>query len=65
MQRMPTSADLSDSELASLRDIVARSFITVGSVNKLRRMRLLELGLIQSAMGGLMPTPAGRMVARR
>jgi hypothetical protein len=64
MQRMPTSADLSDAELVSLRDVVVRSFVTVGSISRLRRTRLLELGLIQSAMGGLMATPAGRMIVR-
>jgi hypothetical protein len=35
------------------------------SLPKARRERLLELGLIADAMGGVMPTLAGRMAARR
>jgi hypothetical protein len=48
-----------------LRGIVAGSFTPSGHVNLAQRERLLELGLIQRAMGGLMPTPAGRILARR
>jgi hypothetical protein len=64
MDRIPSAADLSRDELTSLRTIVARSFIPGGQINKEQRARLLQLGLIQSALGGLMPTPAGRIVSR-
>ncbi len=64
MERIPTKPDLSSAEMGSLREIVARSFIGARTIPLLRKVRLLELGLISNAMGGLMPTPAGRMVAR-
>jgi len=62
MDRFPGRDELSPSELASLR-LVARGFMgrTIPSSD---RKRLVELGLIQDIMGGLMPTPAGRMVSR-
>jgi hypothetical protein len=34
------------------------------TLNPEHRQRLIELGLIQTGMGGLMPTPAGRIAAR-
>jgi hypothetical protein len=43
---------------------VAASFTPTHQINAGQRTRLLELELIQSGMGGLMPTPAGRIVAR-
>jgi hypothetical protein len=64
VERIPSPGDLTVDEMMSLRLIVAGSFISKGSVPAARRARLLELGLIQSGMGGVMPTPAGRMVAR-
>lgn len=64
MQRIPRASDLTVSELLSLREIVAGNFTSRGSVSAAKRARLLELGLIQSAMGGLMATPAGRILAR-
>lgn len=64
MQRMPRASDLTVSELLSLRDIVAGNFTSKATVSAAKREKLLELGLIQSAMGGLMATPAGRIVAR-
>ena len=64
MDRLPNAADLTSGELKSLRGIVARSFTPSGQVNRLEASRLLELGLIQNALGGLMPTPAGRMASR-
>jgi len=64
MNRIPTRSDLTLGEFASLREIVDRSFLSRGTVPAVRRIRLVELGLIQDAMGGLMPTPAGRIVAR-
>jgi hypothetical protein len=47
-----------------MRDIVARSFMPVNQIGLRTRMRLIELGLVQNALGGLMATPAGRIVAR-
>jgi len=64
MQRIPTASDLTPGEHASLREVVARSFLSRGTIPAARRVRLLELGLIQDAMGGLIPTPAGKIVAR-
>jgi hypothetical protein len=64
MQRIPRASDLTVSELLSLREIVAGNFTSTGTVSLANRTKLLELGLIQSAMGGLMATPSGRIVAR-
>jgi hypothetical protein len=64
MTRIPNQLDLSADELKTLRDIVGRSFTPIGQINAQQRSRLLELGLILGGMGGLMPTPAGRIVAR-
>lgn len=64
MQRIPTNLELTGSELLSMRDIAARSFVPANQVNGKTRERLLALGLIQDAMGGLMATPAGRIVTR-
>ena len=62
--RIPTALDLTLREFVSLRNIVIRSFIPTHQVAAPDKERLLELGLIQIGMGGLMPTPAGRIVAR-
>ena len=64
MNRIPSASDLTVGEWASLRDIVLRSFTPRGQVGASDRKRLLELGLIQYGMGGVMPTPAGHIVAR-
>jgi hypothetical protein len=64
MTRIPNQLDLTADELKTLRDIVGRSFTPAGQINAQQRSRLLELGLILGGMGGLMPTPAGRIVAR-
>lgn len=64
MQRIPRASDLTLPELLSLREIVAGNFTSTATVSAAKRARLLKLGLIQSAMGGLMATPAGRIVAR-
>jgi hypothetical protein len=64
MNEIPRSSDLTAGEMRVLRDVIARSFITSQSVPKLRRERLLAMGLISAGMGGLMPTPMGRIVAR-
>jgi len=62
MDRMPTAADLTSAEYFALRQ-VAKGFIG-RTISKAHQARLVQLGLIQSLMGGLMITPAGRMVAR-
>jgi hypothetical protein len=64
VDRIPNRADVTADELASLRLIVDSSFVSTGTIPGPRRARLLQLGLIQNGMGGLMPTPAGRIVAR-
>jgi hypothetical protein len=65
MERIPRAHELTSGEMSALRGIVAGSFTPSGQVNLVQRERLLELGLIQHAMGGLMSTPAGRILARR
>ena len=50
--------------MASLRLIVRHSFMSKSVLTTAHRTRLIELGLIQSAMGGLLPTSAGRICAR-
>lgn len=62
MDRIPNAADLTVAELLSLR-LVARGFMS-RTIPKAHQARLVELGLIQSLMGGLMVTPMGRMVGR-
>ena len=65
MDRIPRQSELTSEEIGALRAVVARSFTPGGHINPLHRERLLALGLIRSAMGGLIPTPAGRILARR
>ena len=62
MNRIPTKSDLTALEFAALRE-VSSGFMSC-TIPKGRRTRLVELGLIQEVMGGLMATPAGRIVAR-
>ena len=62
MGRMPTAMDLTPAEFSSLL-LVARGFMSP-TIPKAHQARLVELGMIQALMGGLMATPAGRMVAR-
>ncbi|HEY4123458.1 MAG TPA: hypothetical protein VGM36_02525 [Rhizomicrobium sp.] len=64
MDRIPRATDLTLPEMMCLREIVIGNFTSMATVSVANRKRLIELGLIQSAMGGLMATPAGRMVAR-
>jgi len=64
MQRIPSALELTVGQQLSLRDIVARSFVPASHVGRQTQARLLELGLVQLAMGGLMATPAGRILAR-
>jgi hypothetical protein len=62
MDRMPNRSDLTVAEYASLC-LVAKGFMT-RTIPSAHRTRLVQLGLIQEAMGGLMPTPAGTILAR-
>lgn len=64
MQRIPRATDLTLPEMMSLREIVGGNFTSSATVSAPIRNKLVELGLIQAAMGGLMATPAGRIVAR-
>ena len=59
---MPSGADLTAAEYSSLR-LVARGFMS-RTIAPAHRTRLVQLGLIRDAMGGLMATPAGIIVAR-
>lgn len=63
MNRMPAPSDLTPVELAALREI-SKGFCSRGGA-KSSITRLVELGLIQEVMGGLMITPAGRIAVRR
>ena len=62
MNRIPNAADLTAAEMASLT-LVCRGFI-LRTIPKSHEARLVELGLIQAVLGGLMITPAGKMLAR-
>ena len=64
MDRIPNAGDLTPGEMTSLRLIVAHSFMSKSTLPADHRARLIELELIQTGMGGLMPTPAGRIAAR-
>ncbi len=64
MDRIPRGSDLTESEMRALRDVIARSATSLGSIPRLCRARLLALGLITTGMGLVLPTPAGRIVAR-
>lgn len=64
MDRIPSARDLTADEMVSLRNIVGGSFTPNSQINAGQKKRLIALGLIHTAMGGLMPTPAGRIVAR-
>ncbi|MGH6890360.1 MAG: hypothetical protein ACREHF_14390 [Rhizomicrobium sp.] len=64
MDLISSRSDLTVGEMTLLRLIITGSFMSKGSLPAARCARLFELGLIQTGMGGVMPTPAGRMVAR-
>ena len=64
VDRIPNTSDLTHEEMKSLRLIVSRSFMSKSTLPEDHRARLILLGLIQTGMGGLMPTPAGRIAAR-
>ncbi len=63
MNRLPGADELTAAEFMSLL-LVAPGFISRSAIPRAHRARLTMLGLIQPALGGLMATPAGRMVAR-
>jgi len=63
MNRLPGADELTSAEFMSLL-LVAPGFMSKSAIPKSHQARLTELGLIQKSMGGLMATPAGRMVAR-
>jgi hypothetical protein len=62
--RIPSALELSLPEWTALRNLTARNFTPSRQIDPSHKARLLELGLIQLGMGGLMATPAGRIVAR-
>jgi hypothetical protein len=64
MARIPTALELSVDQLILLRNIIANGFTPGSQANQQDKARLVALELVQSAMGGLMATPAGRIVAR-
>jgi hypothetical protein len=64
MEKIVRGSDLSADELQTLREIVLRSFLSRGAMSQSSRERLSSLGLVHCAMGGVMPTPAGRIAAR-
>jgi hypothetical protein len=64
MQQIARGTDLTFEEMRALRHIVARSFVSRSTVTQVQRDRLASLGLINCAMGGMMPTPAGKIAAR-
>jgi hypothetical protein len=64
MEKIVRGSDLSADELQTLREIVLRGFLSRGAISQNQRGRLSLLGLVHCAMGGVMPTPAGRITAR-
>jgi hypothetical protein len=56
--------ELTDFEMTALRLIVRRSFMSRKSFPETLCKRLIDLGLIHVVMGGVSPTPAGRITAR-
>lgn len=62
--RIPSAGELTREELRLLRAVVSNSFVPANQMSREVRIRLIDLGLIQNAMGGLMPTPSGKIVAR-
>lgn len=63
MNRIPSADELTSSEFMSLV-LVSRGFMSKGTIPRAHQARLVELGLIHLALGGMMATPAGSMVAR-
>lgn len=63
MTRIPSADELTSAEFMSLV-LVSRGFMSKGAIAPAHQARLVQLGLIHLALGGMMATPAGRMVAR-
>jgi hypothetical protein len=64
MDNILNGSSLTSNERAALRLIVERSFMSRRSLPAAMRTRLVQLGLIQDTLGGVSPTPAGRIAAR-
>jgi len=64
MDRIPRGSELTDDEMRALRGLIQRNTGSTGTIARPHRERLLALGLISAGMGLVMPTPAGRIVAR-
>jgi hypothetical protein len=64
MTRIPTALELTTGELILLRNIAADGFMPGRQAMQRDIPRLLALQLVQRAMGGLIATPAGHIVAR-
>lgn len=64
MQQIARAQDITIAEMQTLRRVVVQSFVSRGTLTQLQRDRLSSMGLIHCALGGVMPTPAGKMAAR-
>ena len=63
MSLFPGTQGLNAAEIDSLL-LIAPGFMGGNAIPKAHRTRLIELGLIRMAMGGMVATPTGRMAAR-
>ena len=63
MKLFPGASALTAAEFASLL-LIAPGFISSHVIPKAHQARLIELGLIRTAMGGLLATPTGHMAVR-
>jgi len=64
VQQIARASDITAGELQALRRVVAESFVSRATLTRLQIDRLSSLELVHCAMGGVMPTPAGRIVSR-
>ena len=64
IDRIPSALELNATQIVLLRNIVANGFMPEGHASRQDKALLLSLALIQCMMGGLIATPAGRIVAR-
>jgi hypothetical protein len=64
VQQIAKASDITICELQALRRVVAESFVSRATLTRLQIDRLSSLELVYCAMGGVMPTPAGRIVSR-
>ncbi|HEX4303601.1 MAG TPA: hypothetical protein VHZ78_12470 [Rhizomicrobium sp.] len=64
MDHMHRGGELTPDEQRILRDIISRSFVSRRTIPAAICERLLAMGLVAQGMGGLTPTPAGRIAAR-